>query len=213
MFTGLIEEIGYVSSLAKAGSGYILTVNAVVVLEGLKHGDSVAVDGACQTVVGQSTQGFSVFVSEVTVAVTTLSGKHPGEKVNLERAMSAQGRFGGHIVQGHIDGMGKIISATSDSKGLRLGISAEPQLMKYIVAKGSVCVNGVSLTVVSKARTSFDVYLIPETLDRTTLPLLREGDAVNIETDIIAKYVENMLGAEKTDDASLMRALSKNGFI
>ena len=213
MFTGLIEETGIVSSNAKEGSGYTLSINADTVIDGVKNGDSIAIDGVCQTVVSYTAKSFSVFVSEVTVAVTTLSAKRPGDKVNLERAMSAQGRFGGHIVQGHVDGLGRVASRISDSKGLRLKISAEYSIIKYIAAKGSVCVNGVSLTVVSKERDSFDLYLIPETLGRTTLPLLREGEPVNIETDILAKYVENMLRADNEKDASLLKTLSENGFI
>ncbi|MGL4369748.1 MAG: riboflavin synthase, partial [Spirochaetota bacterium] len=169
MFTGLIEETGTVSSLRKEGSGYILSVKGSAVMEGLKTGDSVAVDGVCQTVVSVQNGIFSVFMSEVTASLTTLSSKKAGDSVNLERAMIAGGRFGGHIVQGHVDGKGKIHDIARDAQGIRFRIKAPAALLKYIAAKGSVCIDGVSLTVVDQQGDFFDLYIIPESVSRTTL--------------------------------------------
>lgn len=215
MFTGLIEETGTVSSLKRSGSGYALTIRCRAVLDGVRTGDSIAIDGACQTVISFDGSSFSVFVSEVTAGITTLSSLKTGAAVNLERAMPAQGRFGGHMVQGHVDGKGAVLSAQRDVSGLRLRIGCAPELMRHVIAKGSVCVNGVSLTVVSEDGNSFELYLIPETIGRTNLQELAAGDEVNIETDLIAKYLEKLLGENKKagSDASLLSALAQNGFI
>ena len=215
MFTGLIEEIGTVSSLKRSGTGVVLTVKSRVVLDGVRTGDSIAIDGACQTVVAFDDSTFSVFVSEVTAEITTLSSLKAGAFVNLERAMSAQGRFGGHMVQGHVDGKGSVLSARRDESGLRLRVGCAPALMRHVIPKGSVCVNGVSLTVVSEDQNAFELYLIPETIGRTNLQSLAAGDDVNIETDLIAKYLEKLVckNEKAGNDASLLSALAQNGFI
>lgn len=211
MFTGLIEEIGQIRSVRRAGTGFELRVDCPLVANGLLIGDSVAIDGACQTVTSCDEKGFIVFASSVTASITTLAGKKQGDRVNLERALSANGRFGGHIVLGHVDGIGKVRRATRDNSGFSLSIAAHESMMRYLVAKGSVTVNGVSLTVVSENGDTFDLYLIPETLDRTTLPELRVGDSVNIETDILAKYTGKLL--TRDSDPALMRKLAENGFV
>jgi riboflavin synthase len=215
MFTGLIEEIGTVRGIVREGSGYKLTVSCCEVLDGVRRGDSIAVDGACQTVESFDADSFSVFVSEVTAGITTLASFRPGHRVNLEQAMRADGRFGGHMVQGHVDGTGIVRTAVKDASGLRLNIECDSPLMRHIIAKGSVCVNGVSLTVVEDTGSAFSLYLIPETLDRTTLPLLSQGAKVNIETDLVAKYLEKLLpGNKKAEtDSSLLSALAENGFM
>lgn len=215
MFTGLIEETGAVASLKRSGTGFVLTIQCRAVLDGVRAGDSIAIDGACQTVVSFDGSSFSVFVSEVTAEITTLSSLKPGAAVNLERAMPAQGRFGGHMVQGHVDGRGTVLSSHRDASGLRLRIGCAAELMRHVIAKGSVCVNGVSLTVVSEDGRSFELYLIPETIGRTNLQSLAAGDEVNVETDLIAKYLEKLLGKNEKagSDASLLSALAQNGFI
>ena len=212
MFTGLIEEIGAVGSVTKSGSGFDISIHCRAVLDGIALGDSISIDGACQTVTSFSKDSFTVFASSVTASVTTLAEKKKGSRVNLERALSASGRLGGHIVQGHVDCKGRVEKVLRDSRGLTLSISASAESMRYIVAKGSVAVNGVSLTVVSENGRLFELYLIPETIQKTTIPDLATGDDVNIETDILAKYVEKSLHSSGSDDR-LKKKLAENGFL
>ena len=214
MFTGLIEEIGTVKNVKASGGGVYLTVGTGTVIEGTKIGDSITIDGACQTVTEIGGDNFTVFASKVTCDVTTLGRLKTGSRVNLERAMSPASRFGGHIVQGHVDGRGKIKGITRDQNGMTIEISAGGELLRYIVEKGSVAVDGISLTVVSLTDGGFILYLIPETVNNTTLRDRRISDDVNIEVDILAKYVEKMLGNSKTgSDESLKRKLFEEGFI
>ena len=217
MFTGLIEEIGTVEQLSRSGEGYSLAVAAGVVMEDLEIGDSVSIDGACQTVVSMTPRSFSVFVSPVTAQVTTLGAFGRGKRVNLERAMSHQGRFGGHIVQGHVDVKGSVVSSERGSRGLSMAITLDRSYLKYIVPKGSVAINGVSLTVVDAGNDGFTLYCIPETLGRTTLGELKRGDEVNVEVDILAKYVERMMSPRseekrKEGDKDLKRKLFEEGY-
>ncbi len=217
MFTGLIEEIGTVTGLRREGEGYLLAVAAEKVLQDMNKGDSVNVNGACQTVTEFTGSGFSVFVSKVTAAVTTLGSLAPQKKVNLERAMSHQSRFGGHIVQGHVDVTGKVSESVRDSSGLKLVVTVDPSHDRYIVSRGSVAVDGVSLTVVEAGKGSFTLYLIPETLGSTTLTDLKRGDIVNIEVDILAKYVEKMMTLDRVKgkedrDGALKRKLFDEGY-
>ncbi len=223
MFTGLIEEIGIVRSVKASegsgeyGGGIYLTVSAKKVIEDIRAGDSVSIDGACQTVTGLSGDSFTVFASKVTCETTTFRSFSAGRRVNLERAMTAGARFGGHIVQGHIDSRGKIINILRDGNGIQIEISVPREISKYIAEKGSVAVDGISLTVVSKAERGFSLYIIPETIKNTTLPLKMPGAEVNIEVDILAKYVEQMTGNKKTDDnnenKNLKRMLMEEGFM
>ncbi|TAL31233.1 MAG: riboflavin synthase [Spirochaetes bacterium] len=218
MFTGLIEEIGTVSRVDRAGNGLYIAIAAKTVTDGTVTGDSVSIDGACQTVTAVSGGSFTVFCSKVSAQVTTLGYLSAGARVNLERAMTPQSRLGGHIVQGHVDTRGGIERVSRDAQGLTMEISVPPEFTRYIVAKGSVAVDGISLTVVSCGASSFSLYLIPETLARTTLPGKPAGAQVNVETDILAKYVERMLGARdaregRADEDSLKRALAKGGFM
>jgi len=215
MFTGLIEETGVVKNIRPSGDGMVLEVGASLVLGGLAAGDSISINGACQTVTAFGRDSFSVFVSRVTLDVTTLGGFRSGRKVNLERAMTPMSRFGGHIVQGHVDGRGTVRGVKKDSRGLEIEIEAVSGLMKYIVPKGSVAVDGISLTVVSVTDRGFLLYVIPETAERTDISGLSVGDEVNIETDILAKYVERMLARQdgRQDDERLFRSLAEGGFI
>lgn len=218
MFTGLIEEIGVVSGIAGSGTGLVLTIEAGKVLEGARIGDSISINGACQTVTSLTGRTFSVFVSPVTASVTTLGSYRPGTRVNLERAMTPASRLGGHFVQGHVDGTGKVGAVRKDAAGMSADIAVEAGLKKYIVERGSVAVDGISLTVVSVVPSGFSLYLIPQSLSGSTASSWRAGDPVNIEVDILAKYVERMLTVMKgspdgkADDGKLLKKLMEEGF-
>ena len=221
MFTGLIEEIGTVLNIKSSGEGKIFSISADKALAGTKRGDSISINGACQTVTEISGKSFSVFASKVTLDITTLGSFMPGQKVNLERALTLSARLGGHIVQGHVDLRGKIKNIKSDVSGIEITVSVTADYMKYIAAKGSIAVDGISLTVVSTAGSDFVLYLIPETIENTIIKTWRPGSEVNIETDIIARYVEQMVkygkgnrGEENREkDINLMDKLLENGFV
>ena len=214
MFTGLIEEIGTIKQVKASGGGVYITVSAGIVVEGTKIGDSITIEGACQTVTEIGHDSFTVFASKVTCEVTTLGTIKAGAKVNLERAMLPASRFGGHLVQGHVDGTGKIKAVTQDQNGTIIEISAPEDLLRYIVGKGSVAVDGISLTVVSLTDGGFTLYIIPETIRNTTLSEKSRGSNVNIEVDILAKYVERMIGNPETGrDEKLKRKLFEEGYI
>lgn len=220
MFTGLIEETGTVLGLRNSGEGKILEVGADKVLNGTKTGDSISINGACQTVTSLTSKSFSVFVSRVTLDITTLGSFTPGRPVNLERALTLSSRLGGHIVQGHVDLKGRVKNVKADAKGVEIDISVSGNWMKYIVEKGSIAVDGISLTVVSADGNDFRLYLIPETIENTIIGTWKPGTEVNIETDILARYVEQMLvygrntndGKNERSDADLMSKLMENGF-
>lgn len=212
MFTGLIEEIGVVRSVRETADGRILEIAASKVLEGTAVGDSISVNGACQTVTSLGDRSFSVFASRITCTLTTLGTFRPGSRVNLERAMTLSSRLGGHIVQGHVDGTGTIRNLGADSNGLEVNVTVDRDILRYIVSHGSVAVDGISLTVVSCDSAGFTLYLIPETLENTIIPAWKPGDRVNVEVDILAKYVERMLGMGKGSDESLMKKLEEGGF-
>ncbi len=215
MFTGLIEEAGVVRNVERGPDGTQFTIGAEKVLDGTRMGDSIAVNGACLTVIALGRDAFTVFASRVTCEVTTLSSFSRGRRVHLERALSFSSRLGGHLVQGHVDGTGSVTGVKKDSSGLEITIAAPEEIMRHLVARGSVAVDGVSLTVVLLTSGGFVIYLIPETLKNTVLAELKNGDHVNIETDILAKYVEKMLRGEKDGgerDASLMNKLMEGGF-
>ncbi|MCL1911560.1 MAG: riboflavin synthase [Leptospirales bacterium] len=213
MFTGLIEETGLVKSIRRQGDGYLLEIGAERVLEKTAIGDSISINGACQTVTEISSVSFTVFVSKVTASLTTLGDFASGRRVNLERAMTPSSRFGGHIVQGHIDAMGTVSSLVKDSEGLQAVIEAAPEVMRYVVDRGSVALDGISLTVVSASNKGFTLYLIPETLNNTVISDWKKGSRVNIEVDILAKYVEKMLKGGEDKEDSLKKALLEGGFM
>lgn len=194
MFTGLIEEIGTIRHISRTARAVKLTIACNIVRQDLKIGDSVAVNGACLTVVEVTPDGFAADVMPETVKRTALWHMQSGEAVNLERALRLGDRVGGHLVAGHIDGLGRIRRREQDDNALRLLISLDPTLLRYVVEKGSIAVDGISLTVTEVGPDYFGVSLIPHTAAVTTLEHKRVGDAVNIETDIIGKYVARLLG-------------------
>jgi len=186
MFTGIVEEIGIVRGISSGR----LTIEAKKVLEDTKPGDSMAINGACLTVTSISKDNFSIDVMPETIRRTNLGRLHYGELVNLERAMSAEGRFGGHFVQGHVDDVGKVLSLQPEEEAVIARISAPAHLMPYMVNKGFIAVDGVSLTVIDCDDFSFSVSLVTYTREHTALGHRKPGDIVNLEVDIIAKYVE-----------------------
>ncbi|HPS86094.1 MAG TPA: riboflavin synthase [Spirochaetota bacterium] len=221
MFTGLIEETGSVLGIRNSGEGKILEIGAEKILEGTKTGDSVSINGACQTVTDISSKSFSVFVSRVTLDITTLGSFTPGRVVNLERALTLSSRLGGHIVQGHVDLRGKVKNIKADTRGVEIDITVSGDYIKYIVEKGSITVDGISLTVVSTSGNDFKLYLIPETIENTIIKTWKPGFDVNIETDILARYVEQILKYGKNNpddkddrnDINLMSKLMENGYV
>lgn len=188
MFTGIVEEIG---TILKIGSS--LKISASEILKDVHIGDSIAVNGICLTVTEFDTSSFTVDAMPETYKRTALKSLSCGSKVNLERAMAANGRFGGHIVSGHIDGTGRISDYRNDGNAIWMTVTTDRELLKYIAPKGSVAIDGVSLTVVDSLNDSFSVSLIPHTSSVTTLTSHRSGGIVNIETDVLAKYIGHML--------------------
>lgn len=193
MFTGIIEEIGKVTQIQKGTHSAILQIQAKIVLEQLKIGDSVAVNGVCLTVTSISSHSFTADVMHETLNRSALSGLTCGSSVNLERAMPANGRFDGHIVAGHVDGIGKVMQVRRDDNAVWYTIQANSSIMHYIVEKGSIAIDGISLTVASLSADFFCVSVIPHTAKVTTLGMRKIGDTVNLENDIIGKYVEKFL--------------------
>ncbi|MFT4289246.1 riboflavin synthase [Nocardioides sp.] len=193
MFTGIVEELGTVAAVLDQGDSLRLSITATTVLEDVKHGDSIAVNGCCLTVADTDAGTWTADVMQETLDKTSLAGVGPGDRVNLERAVTPQTRLGGHIVQGHVDGVGTILRREPSEHWEVVEISVPPELARYLVDKGSVAVDGVSLTVVTAGEQSFTISLIPETLARTTLGLRQPGERVNLEVDIIAKHVERLV--------------------
>ncbi|XOQ52913.1 MAG: Riboflavin synthase [Succiniclasticum sp.] len=193
MFTGLVAEMGTVERLREGTDLCKLSLRARQVLEGLQIGDSVAVNGVCLTVTERKSNGFTADVMPETVRRTTLHELRPGDRVNLERALRPSDRLDGHIVQGHVEGVGTIVRIRPEGNALVYGIDAPAALLPYIVPKGSIAVDGISLTVTEVGPSSFGVSLIPHTAAQTTLGLKKPGDRVNLETDILARYIERFL--------------------
>ncbi|RLC64861.1 MAG: riboflavin synthase [Chloroflexi bacterium] len=207
MFTGIIEEIGVVKEVSHDR----LAIKAHKVLEETKVGDSMAINGVCLTVVSLENHGFSVNVMPETLRRTNLRGLHYNDQVNLERALAVGGRLGGHLVLGHVDDTGEVMDVTSEETARLMRISAPAKLMPYIVDKGFIAVDGVSLTIAGFDDLSFVVSLVAYTMEHTTLGKKRPGDVVNLETDVVAKYVES-LKERKKQDLSL-EFLAEYGFI
>ncbi|MFC5650869.1 riboflavin synthase [Paenibacillus solisilvae] len=194
MFTGLIEEIGALKRSYKQGEAMMLSIEASKVLSDAEIGDSISVNGVCLTVTELSGSAFTVDVMPQTYRHTNLKDIRPGERVNLERAMKAGGRFGGHIVQGHVDGTGAILSRVSDANAVVFTISPhDPALMRYVIPQGSVTLDGISLTVIEADKQTFSVSIIPHTLRETALQLKQSGSVINIECDVLGKYVDHLL--------------------
>ena len=199
MFTGIVEEMGRVELIKRGQHSAILTIGAKKVLEDTKIGDSIAVNGICLTVTSLTSKSFTADVMHETLNRSSLAKLLPGSYVNLERAMPANGRFGGHIVSGHVDGIGKIVGIKEDDISIWYRIQAKPEIMRYIVEKGSITIDGISLTVAAITDEDFSISAIPHTVSQTILKEKRQGDVVNLETDILGKYVEKLVGTSQTE--------------
>ncbi len=193
MFTGIVEELGAVVALEDQGDAVRLTVEGPLVTTDVKLGDSIAVNGCCLTVSVRDAEQLTFDMMRETLDKTSLGALAEGDRVNLERAVTPSGRLGGHLVQGHVDGTGTLLRRTPSEHWEVVELSLPAELARYLVPKGSITVDGVSLTVVDVGAEGFSVSLIPETLSHTTLGLKQPGDPVNLEVDVIAKYVEKML--------------------
>ena len=221
MFTGIVEEIGTVEEVKRGNHSAELKIRAARVLEDVHIGDSIAVNGVCLTVTSFGGNVFSADVMHETLNRSSLAGMTRGRHVNLERAMAADGRFGGHIVAGHVDGTGKITGIRKDDTAVWFTIQTPPEVMRYIVEKGSITIDGISLTVAAVGRSDFSVSTIPHTLAVTTLGEKKTGDIVNLENDIVGKYVEKFVlegyafqasSTEKASGVITREFLGKYGF-
>lgn len=216
MFTGIIEEVGTVTGLNFTDRKSTLRIKAETVLSGIHIGDSIAVNGVCLTVTQFDDTSFQADVMNETLQRSSLGSLTAGSPVDLERAMSAQGRFGGHIVSGHIDGTGTITDIREDGIAVWYTISAPPEIMRLIVEKGSIAIDGISLTVAKVTAKDFSVSIIPHTAAKTVLSHRRKGDIVNLENDIVGKYVEKLLspaGKAPVTNRVNMEFLARNGYI
>lgn len=217
MFTGLIEEIGTITGLKKSDNSLYITVKCSKVLDGIKIGDSIAVNGACQTVIEFGNEYFKVFASSETLAITAFSLYKTGQKVNLERTLRLCDRLDGHMVSGHIDGVASVKSISKTGETTVFAFDAPAMLSGQLVKKGSVAIDGISLTIADIEGESFSIAVIPHTLENTILQYLKAGSTVNIETDIMAKYIEKYLLSNnnitsKSTSVS-MDLLERNGFL
>ena len=215
MFTGIIEELGTVERVTRGRVSAVIAIRAEHILSDLKIGDSVAVNGVCLTATGLTGHGFTADVMHETLDRSALAGLGPGSPVNLERAMAANGRFGGHIVAGHVDGVGTIAAIEQDDNAIWFTITAPAQVLRYVVEKGSIAIDGISLTVARVETDRFAVSVIPHTAAVTLLGLRRTGDRVNLESDLVGKYVERLLRPapeEKGQSRLTMEFLTQHGF-
>ena len=218
MFTGIVEEMGTLTAMKQTRKGWEMTFGARIVLEGTQAGDSIAVNGTCLTVTALNGRGFTVGVSPETRARTNLEKLRSGDPVNLERAVTPSTRLGGHLVQGHVDGTGKILEMKGDAEALWVLIGAAPAIMRYIIPKGFICLDGVSLTVVEVWQDRFNVMLVPHTREHIILPSKSGGYEINIEVDMVGKYVEKFLlghlqrAGDTTGAPITQEFLSRHGF-
>lgn len=203
MFTGIVEEIGRIHHISKASRAEKLVISCEKVLEGTKIGDSIAVNGTCLTVTSMDGTSFSADVTPETMRRTAFSLFRPGTPVNLERALRLGDRLGGHIMMGHVDGTGRILSMKKDDNAVNISISTDRKWMRYIIEKGSVAVDGISLTVAGRTEKSFSIALIPHTGSETALLLKHPGDLVNLECDYLGKYVEQLLKEGPTEGLTM----------
>lgn len=213
IFTGIVEELGVLKNVQKGARSSQLNIQAEVVLEGLHVGDSIAVDGVCLTVVSFDGSSFVADVMPETMEKTTLRQLHPGQRVNLERALQVGDRLGGHLVQGHVDGIGTIRQQSVLDIATLVTIAAPREVLRYCVHKGSITVDGISLTITGVDRDVLSVSLIPHTYRNTTMGFKKVGDSVNLETDIIGRYIEKYLQAGREEGNMNMGFLAENGFI
>lgn len=216
VFTGIIEEVGVVKSIRMGAQSAVITIQAEKVMEDIHVGDSIATNGVCLTVTSFDKNSYSVDVMHETLRRTNLGTLKSGSRVNLERAMAADGRFGGHIVAGHVDDPGTITSMEKDDNAIWITIRTTPAVLKYVVEKGSIAIDGISLTVARVDDKSFAVSVIPHTGANTTLLEKKPGDTVNLETDMVGKYVEKLLryeeSEEKPQSGITMDFLKSHGF-
>jgi riboflavin synthase len=213
MFTGIIEELGVVQSIRRGAEQFVLEIKAPQLVDGVAIGDSVAVNGICLTVTTKTRDGFTVDVMPETVSKTDLNNIKSGETVNLERAMTLSSRLGGHMVSGHVDGVGVIKSKTKEENALLIRIAAPDPVTRYLIERGSIAVDGISLTVMGYGDGYVDVSIIPHTAMKTTLGLKGPGDKVNLEADLIGKYVEKFIsGREKKTAGLTLDTLREHGF-
>lgn len=214
MFTGIVEELGEVSAMARGRDSMVLTIKAKTIMSDLKLGDSVSTNGVCLTVTEKGSDYYKADVMHETMNRSSLGKIKPGSHVNLERAMSAEGRFGGHIVSGHIDGTGSITSIKKDDNAVWYTIAAPENIMRYIIEKGSIAIDGISLTVAKVTDKDFSVSIIPHTIKETTLGEKRVGDIVNLENDLIGKYVEKLITISPKKSGNIDKEfLLRNGYI
>ena len=213
MFTGVIEELGTVSSIRRQGDTFALTIAANRVLDGTRVGDSICTDGICLTVTRAGDDFFSVDAMPETVNRGTLRELKPGSFVNLERAMRLADRLGGHLLSGHIDGTGRLIERRKDGNAQIFRFSCDAELERFIVEKGSIAIDGISLTVIDTGSGSFSVGVIPHTLENTTLLTKKIGSRVNIECDLIAKYVDKLVQKSGTRSGISLEKLGAEGFL
>jgi riboflavin synthase len=215
MFTGIIEELGEVNNIKRGNKAIVLTIKANKVVEDVELGDSIATNGVCLTVTDFSETEFKVDVMPETMRKSSLGELNVGDQVNLERALKLSDRLGGHLVSGHIDGIGKITDKQREDNAILITITPDPELLKNIIAEGSIAIDGISLTVAELNSDSFVVSIIPHTNEVTTLPHKNIGDVVNLETDMIGKYVKRMMQfEEKQENKDIdMKKLKDNGFL
>lgn len=212
MFTGIIEEIGKIKGIQKGASSAVLSVQASEIMEDVHLGDSIAVNGVCLTVTSISPSGFTADVMPETLNLSSLGNLRAGSPVNLERAMAANSRFGGHIVSGHIDGTGTISDIRRDDNAVWYTIKTPLPIIRYIIEKGSIAIDGISLTVARVYKDSFSMSIIPHTASLTALSNRRIGDSVNLENDCIGKYVERLMGKKSQNSNITVGFLAKHGF-
>ncbi|WP_066639288.1 riboflavin synthase [Desulfolucanica intricata] len=221
MFTGLIEELGVLQSIRHGADSAQLNIAAKKIIKDVNIGDSIAVNGVCLTVTKFDTRGFTADVMAETLAKTNLGNLKSGDRVNLERALKLGDRLGGHLVSGHIDGVGTIVQKEVHDIAILITVNAQPEVMRYIIKKGSVAIDGTSLTVVDFNSESFRVSIIPHTAHETTLGFKKEGDTVNLEGDVIGKYIERLLQSREIPEEKNTRIkssmsldfLAKHGFV
>lgn len=218
MFTGIIEELGKIKSLEKHTEGARIKISAKVVTVDSVDGDSIAVNGVCLTVIDLKSDSFAADVSNETLKRSTLGNLNVGARVNLERAVTPTTRLGGHIVQGHVDSTGKFLQAVKEGDFWTIRIGFPPEIARYLVYKGSIAVEGISLTIADLAENYFEIAVIPKTWELTNLSTLKPGDAVNLEVDMIAKYVERILkysagAGENSSGGITMEKLVGSGFV
>ena len=211
MFTGIIEEIGKVSNFEKFGESAVMSITCKKIFDDIKIGDSVAINGVCQTVVNFDNKSITVEISKQTLTVTNFSSIKTGDYVNLERALTINSRLDGHIVQGHIDKTAKLLKSEELDEFYNMYFETDDT--RLIISRGSIAVNGISLTVADVNETCFKIAVIPHTYRNTTLKFTKTGDIVNIETDILGRYVEKLLSPKDNHGSITMEFLAKNGFI